>query len=150
MRVYLVIMDETEEARKALRFASRRAASSGGAVHILALVQPETFNAFGGVQATIEQEARDRAEVLASSAAGNLFSESGKMPGISVRVGEGQAVIKEYLEEHPEVAALVLGAAAEGAPGPLIAHFTAHSGSLPCPLYVVPGTMDNSDIDRLA
>ncbi len=150
MRTYLVIMDDTDEARKALRFASRRAMSTGGSVHILALVAKQNFNAFGAVQATIEQEARDRAEVMASSAAGNLFSESGKMPTISVRIGEGQAVIKEYLADHPEVAALVLGAAAEGPPGPLIAHFSSHSGSLPCPLYIVPGNFPNDEIDRLA
>ena len=39
------------------------------------------------------------------------------MPLISVRDGDGKAVISEYLAEHPEVAALVLGAAAEGGPG---------------------------------
>jgi len=150
MRVYLVIMDDTDEARKALRFASRRAMATGGSVHIIALVAKQNFSAFGAVQATIEQEARDRAEVMASSAAGNLFSESGKMPTISVRSGEGQAVIKEYLGEHPEVAALVLGAAADGTPGPLIEHFSSHSGSLPCPLYIVPGNFPNDDIDRLA
>jgi nucleotide-binding universal stress UspA family protein len=150
MRVYLVIMDETEEARKALRFAARRAAATGGAVHILALVQPQSFNAFGGVQATIEQEARDRAEVMATSAAGNLYSESGKMPTIAVRVGEGQAVIKDYLAEHPEVAALVLGSAPEGGPGPLVTHFSAHAGSLPCPLFVIPGSLSPEDIDQLS
>lgn len=149
MRVFLVIMDDTEEAQKALRFASRRAAASGDAVHILALVPPQTFSAFGAVQATIEQEARDRAEALATSAAGNLFSESGRMPLISVRSGEGQAVIRDYLADHPEVSALVLGAAAEGAPGPLVTHFTAHSGTLPCPLYIVPGRFTNEQIDRL-
>ncbi|WP_338446109.1 universal stress protein [Pelagerythrobacter marensis] len=150
MRVYLVIMDETEEARKALRFAARRAQATGGAVHILALVQPQSFNAFGGVQATIEQEARDRAEVMASSAAGNLYSESGRMPTIAVRVGEGQAVIKDYLAEHPEVAALVLGSAAEGGPGPLVTHFSAHAGSLPCPLFVIPGGLSTEAIDALS
>ena len=150
MRVYLVIMDETEEARKALRFAARRAQATGGAVHILALVQPQSFNAFGGVQATIEQEARDRAEVMASSAAGNLYSESGRMPTIAVRVGEGQAVIKEYLAEHPEVAALVLGSAPEGGPGPLVTHFSAHSGSLPCPLFVIPGGLPVEALDPLS
>ena len=150
MRVYLVIMDETEEARKALRFAARRADATGGSVHILALVQPQSFNAFGGVQATIEQEAQDRAEVMASSAAGNLYSESGKMPTIAVRVGEGQAVIKEYLAEHAEVAALVLGSAAEGGPGPLVTHFSAHAGSLPCPLFIIPGGLSTEDIDQLS
>ena len=150
MRVYLVIMDETEEARKALRFAARRAQATGGTVHILALVHPQNFNAFGGVQATIEQEAQDRAEVMASSAAGNLYSESGKMPTIAVRVGEGQAVIKEYLAEHAEVAALVLGAGTEGGPGPLVTHFAAHVGTLPCPLFIVPGALSEDDIDRVS
>ena len=65
MRTYLVVMDETEEAKQALRFASLRAHKTGGSVHILALVPQQTFNAFGGVQATIEQEARERAEVMA-------------------------------------------------------------------------------------
>ncbi len=150
MRVYLVIMDETDEARKALRFASRRAHASGGAVHILALVPPQSFNAFAGVQATIEQEAHDRAEVIASSAAGSLFSESGKMPKIAVKVGDSQTVIKQYLAEHPEIAALVLGASSDGAPNPLVTHFSAHAGSLSCPLYIVPGSFTAEDIDRLA
>ena len=60
-RVYLVIMDETEEARLALRFAARRAARTGGVVHIVAIVPQQTFSAFAAVQATIEAEARDRA-----------------------------------------------------------------------------------------
>lgn len=150
MRIYLVVMDETEEARIALRFASRRAAKTDGGIHILALVQPQDFVAFGGVQATIEEEARDRAEVLATSAAGSLWSESGKMPTIAVRQGEGEKIIREYLAEHPEVAALVLGAAKEGNPGPLVNYFTQISGALPCPLFVVPGSLSDEDIDRLS
>ena len=150
MRVYLVIMDETEEAVRALRFASRRAMKTGGAVHILALVPRENFNAFGAVQATIEQEALDRAEMVASSAAGSIFAESGKMPVISVRTGDAQGVIKDYLAEHPEVAALVLGTAKEGGPGPLVSHFSAHAGALPCPLFLVPGGISDEDLDRLS
>lgn len=150
MRIYLVVMDETEEAKSALRFASLRAMKTGGSVHILALVPQQTFNAFGSVQATIEQEARDRAEMVASSAAGSLFAESGKMPVISVRTGDAQGVIKDYLAEHPEVAALVLGAASEGGPGPLVTHFSSHIGALTCPLFIVPGTLTDEDIDRLS
>ena len=150
MRVYLAIVDETEEAKLALRFAARRASDTGGSVHILALVPRQQFNAFGGIQATIEEEARDRAEVLANGAAGELFAESGKMPQISVRVGEGVAVINEYLEDHPEVAALVLGAAAEGTPGPLVTHFSSCAGQLPCPLFIVPGGLSEEEIDRIS
>lgn len=150
MRVYLVIIDETDEARVALRFAARRAAKTDGAVHILALVPPQSFSAFGAIQATIEAEARDRAEVIATGAAGSILSESGKMPSISVRMGEGNKVVREYLAEHPEVAALVLGAAKEGNPGPLVSHFSSGAGSLPCPVFIVPGSFTDEEIDRLS
>lgn len=150
MRIYLVIIDETEEALVALRFAARRAADTGGAVHILAIVPKEDFNAFGGVQATIQEEARDRAEVLANSAAGTLMSEGGKLPKIAVRIGDDEPVIREYLAENPEVAALVLGAAREGNPGPLVSHFSAAAGTLPCPLFIVPGGLTQEEVDRLS
>ena len=150
MGKYLVIIDETEEARKALRFAMRWAQASSGSVQILAIVQPQNFNAFGGVQATIEQEARDRAEAIATSAAGNVYSESGKMPNIAVKVGEASRIVRDYLTEHPDVLALVLGAASEGPPGPLVSHFSAHTGSLPCPLVILPSSLAVEDVDRIA
>ncbi|MET0179712.1 MAG: universal stress protein [Novosphingobium sp.] len=150
-RVYLVIMDETDESRVALRFAARRAAGTGGLVHIVALVPRQPFVAFGGVQATIEEEARSRAEVLVTSAAGNIVSESGRMPVISVRQGDAVEVVRAYLVEHPEVSALVLGAAAEGSPGPLVTYFAAsHPGKLPCPLMIVPGSIKDDELDRLS
>ncbi len=69
---------------------------------------------------------------------------------IAVRVGAGQDVIREYLEEHPEVAALVLGAADEANPGPLVSPFSAGSGHLQCPLFIVPGSLSDEDVDRLS
>ena len=145
-----MLLDETQEAHSALRFAARRAIDTGGAVHILALVPKQAFSAFGGVQATIEEEAQDRAEILANSAAGELMSESGLMPQITVRVGDAKTVINEYLKEHPEGAALVLGAAAEGNPGPLVSHFSASAGALPCPLFIVPGGLSDEEIDKVS
>ena len=150
MRIYLVVIDETEEAKTALRFASLRAAKTGGSIHIVALVPQQTFNAFGSVQATIEQEARERAEVMANNHAGSMFAESGKMPVIAVRPGSPAEVVRKYIDDHGEIAALVLGTAAEGGPGPLVNHFSAHAGELPCPLYLVPGSLSREDVDRLA
>lgn len=151
MRVYLVIMDETEEALIALRFAAHRAAKTGGAVHLLAIVEPQPFVAFAGVQATIEEEARARAETLVNSAAGNILSDSGLMPHIEVRVGEGVKLVRDYLAENPDIAALVLGAASEGGPGPLVTHFAgAGVGQLPCPLYLIPGSLSDEALDQLS
>ena len=142
MRVFLVVIDDTDEARSALRYAARRAGAVGGGVHVLALVPQQNISAFGGVQATIEQEARDRAEMLAHGAAGSLLAEVGIMPSISVAMGGGQRVIREYLDENKDVAALVLGAAEGNNPGPLVAHFSANAGTLPCPLYIIPEGYD--------
>lgn len=150
MRIYLVVMDETEEAQTALRFASVRARETGGSVHILALVPRQSFSAFGGVQATIEREAQERAEVMANAAAGNIFAESGRMPVIAVRTGNANEIIDTYLAEHDDIAALVLGAAASGNPGPLVTHFAHAAGTLPCPVYIIPGSLTNPQVDAIA
>ncbi len=151
MRVYLVIIDETEEAGLALRFASRRAARTAGAVHLLALVPPQPFIAFGGLQATIEAEAHERAEAMVTSAAGSVMVAGPAVPVISVRGGDAVKAVRDYLGEHPEVAALVLGAAKDGGPGPLVTHFTgAGAAQLPCPVFVIPGSLSEDEIDRLS
>lgn len=150
MRVYLVVIDDTPESGIALRFAARRAVKTGGGVEILALIPPQEFIAFGGVQATIEEEARLHAQGLVAQAAGTLLEESGLRPSITVREGDGPSIIREIIGGNPEIAALVLGAGANGAPGPLVTHFASDPGSLPVPLMLVPGSLDREAIDRLS
>lgn len=151
MRTYLVVIDDTPEAEIALRFAARRATKTGGNVEILSLIEPGEFIAFGGVQATIEAEARQHAEGLVAAAAGALLAESGLRPAITVRSGEGPRIIRELIAANADIAALVLGAAATGGPGPLIAHFTGtDAGALPVPLMIVPGSLTAEQIDRLS
>jgi nucleotide-binding universal stress UspA family protein len=151
MRTYMVVIDETDEAKLALRFASRRAAKTGGNVHILALVEQADFVAWGGVQATMEAEALSRAELLVATAAGALFEDSGIRPNITVKAGDGIEVVRKMLDENPGIAALVLGAAATGAPGPLVTYFAAtHAGSLQCPVIIVPGSLDDAQLDALS
>ena len=151
MRTYLVVIDETIEAGVALRFATRRAAKTGGTVLILAIVEPIEFVAFGGVQATMEDEALQHAEDLVAAAAGSVADETITPPSILVRTGKAIPMIREILAESPNIAALVLGAAALGAPGPLVAHFAGvEAGSLPCPVMIVPGALDNDALDRVS
>ncbi len=150
MRTYLVVIDESPEAEIALRFAARRAVKTGGAVEILALIPRPDFVQWGGVMATIEEEARQRAEALVAGAAGTLLAESGIKPSLTVREGDGPRIVCEMIEANPEIAALVLGAAAGGAPGPLVTHFAADPGALTVPLMLVPGSLDRDAIDRLS
>jgi len=148
MRSYLVIMDESAEAAVALRWAARRAARNGFGVVILALVEPPEFVQWGGVQAAIEEEARLRAEAMVLQASGAIIEEAGVRPSILVREGEAVKVIDRYLKEDAGVAALVLGAAEDGGPGPLVTHFASVAGSLPCPLIVVPNALPDEALDR--
>ena len=151
MRTYLVVIDETAEAEVALRFAARRAAKTGGSVQILALIPPVEFVGLSGVQATKEDEAREHAEQLVQSAAGAIVEETGVQPSILVRTGKAIPLIREALAEDPNIAALVLGAASVGAPGPLVTHFAGvEAGSLPCPVMIVPGGLDNEALDRVS
>lgn len=151
MRTYLVVVDETPEAEVALRFAARRAAKTGGAVRILALIPPSEFVQWGGVQATIEDEARQRAEALVTGAAGTLTTESGIRPSITVKQGDAVTIVRNMLEESRDVAALVLGAAASGPPGALVAHFAgADAGKMPCPIMIIPGSLDSEAVDLLS
>lgn len=150
-RIYLVVVDETAEAEVALRFAARRASKTGGGVHILALVPPTGFVQWGDVQATIEAEARQRAETLVAAAAGTLIEEAGVRPEITVMVGEPVEVVRDMLGQVEGVGALVLGAAAAGAPGPLVSHFAgANAGALPCPIMIIPGSLSAEDLERLS
>ena len=150
MRVYLTVIDDTPEAEAALRFAARRAMKTGGGVEVLALIPPQEFIAFGGVPATLEDEQREHAEALVARAAGTLLEESGLRPTVTVREGDGPKAIREMIAADPQIAALVLGAAATGAPGDLVSHFAAEAGTLSVPLMIVPGGLDREAIDRVS
>jgi nucleotide-binding universal stress UspA family protein len=151
MRIYLVVVDDTPEAGIALRFAARRAVKTGGGVEILTVIPPQEFIAFGGVQATIEEEARRHAEGIVTGAAGTLIQESGLRPSITVREGDGPKIIREIIAANRDIAALVLGAAAIGAPGDLVTHFAGtDAGTLPVPVMIIPGSLDREAIDRLS
>lgn len=151
MRSYLVVMDESQEARAALRYAAKRAARTGGMVEILAVIEPPEFVQWGGVQAAMEEEARLRAEAMVVQASSALAEETGLQPAITVRQGDKVKAVCEILNEREDMAALVLGAAPEGPPGPLVAHFAGTAaGQLPCPLIIVPGTLPEAVLDGLA
>ena len=63
-------------------------------------------------------------------------------------------VVRAYVGTRDDVAALVLGAAPSGKPGPMVADFTGNdAGKLPCPVMIIPGRTDRraagkAELDR--
>jgi nucleotide-binding universal stress UspA family protein len=150
-RTYLVVVDDSDEARVALRFAARRAAKTNGRIEVLGIVEPQDFVQFGGVQAAIEEEQRLRIEGVVSSAIGEILDESGVEATIIIQQGEAVKAVRDYVGEREEVAALVLGAAPSGNPGPLVASFCGNdSGRLPCPVMLIPGSLSDERLEQLS
>jgi nucleotide-binding universal stress UspA family protein len=150
-RTYLVVIDDSPEARVALRFAARRAAKTGGAVEVLAVVEPQDFVQWGGVQAAIEEEQRLRIEASVASSVGEIMDAAGITPEIVVRQGDRVTVVRAYIGTREDIAALVLGAAPSGKPGPLVADFTGNdAGKLPCPVMIIPGSLSDDRLEQLS
>ena len=151
LRTYLVVIDDSPEARVALRFAARRAAKTNGRVEVLAVIEPQDFVQWGGVQAAFEEEQRLRIEGIVSSSVGETLDESGVEASVIVRQGEPVKAVREHIGEREEVAALVLGAAPSGSPGPLVAHFSGKdAGDLPCPVMIIPGSLTDERLEQLS
>ena len=150
-RTYLVVIDDSPEARVALRFAARRAAKTGGSIEVLAVVEPQDFVQWGGVQAAIEEEQRLRIEATVSSSVGEIVDEAGIEPTIIVREGEPVSVVQSLIGERTDIAALVLGASPSGSPGLLVATFTGtDAGKLPCPVMIIPGGLSDERLEQLS
>lgn len=150
-RTYLVVVDDSAEARTALRFAARRAVKTGGRIEVLGIVEPQDFVQFGRVQAAIEEEQRLRIEGVVSSAIGEILDESGVETNIFVRQGEIVRTVRDFIGSRQEVDALVLGAAPGGNPGPLVSNLCGHdAGKLPCPLMIIPGTITDERLEDLS
>jgi len=150
-RIYLVVIDDSPEARVALQFAARRAAKTNGAVEVLAIVEPQDFVQWGGVQAAIEEEQRLRIEASVAAAVGEIMDAAGIQPNIIVRSGEPVQVVRTLIGTRDDIDALVLGAAPSGPPGPLCANLTGNdAGKLPCPVMIIPGSLSDERLEDLS
>jgi len=150
-RTYLVVIDDSAEASVALRFAARRAAKTNGRIEVLGIVEPQDFVQWGGVEKAIEEEQRLRIEGVVSASVGEILDEAGIEAKIVVQHGEPVKTVREYIGEREEVAALVLGAAASGNPGPLVANFCGNdAGRLPCPVMLIPGSLSDERLEQLS
>jgi hypothetical protein len=88
---------------------------------------------------------------VVSAAVGEIFNEAGIKPAIVLKQGDAVKVVRDYLTDRDDIAALVLGAAPSGDPGPLVAHFTGKdSGGLPCPVMIIPGSLTDERLEQLS
>jgi len=152
-RHFLVVVDDTPECRKALRFAARRAHSvDNGGVMLLRVTEPPDFQHWMGVGELMREEARQEAESLMTDLAAQVQRDTGMMPQFIIREGSLREEVARVIAEDESVRILVLGASADSSdPGPLVRAFAGEmSGSLRIPVTIVPGTLTTEQIDQLS
>ncbi len=151
-RVFLVVVDETEEMNVALRFACRRARHSGGRVALLCVIEPAEFQHWMAVEDLMREEARSEGELLLQRLAAQVNELAGAMPVLYVREGKVRDELFKLLEEEPSISILVLGAnTGSRGPGPLVSALTGKMiGKLRVPVTVVPGNLADEEIDSIS
>jgi nucleotide-binding universal stress UspA family protein len=150
-RVFLVVVDETEEMRNALRYACRRAQHTSGRVALLHVVEPAEFQHWLGVGRVMEEEARVDAEQRMQTLAAEVFAQTGRMPVVHIREGKRPEELVALLQEDPSISLLVLATAiGSGNPGPLVTFLLGHLGRrVRIPVTLVPGELSVEEIDAL-
>jgi nucleotide-binding universal stress UspA family protein len=150
-RIFLVVVDATEEMSVALRFAARRAANTGGRVAMLYVMEPADFQHWMAVEEKMRAERREEAEHTLQDLAAKVNDLIGEMPIMYLREGKAADLIADLIEEEPDISILVLGAGTgKKGPGPLVSSLAGKlSGRFPIPITVVPGNLSLDQIDAL-
>lgn len=150
-RVFLVVVDETEEMRNALRYASRRAQHTGGRVALLMVIEPAEFQHWLGVGRVMEEEARLEAEQRLQTLAAEVFAQTGRLPVLHIREGKRAEELVKLLQEDPTISLLVLATATgSNNPGPLVTFLLGHFGRrVRIPVVLVPGELSVDEIEAL-
>jgi hypothetical protein len=150
-RIFLVVVDETEEMRVALRYAALRAFHTGGKVALLAVAEPPGIQQFAAIEERMEEEAREEAERLLAKLSGEVKDIAGSMPILYLRSGRPSEELLALIDEEPSISVVVLGAGTgQEGPGPLITALVSHSGKLRVPVTIVPGGLDDEQIAAVA
>jgi nucleotide-binding universal stress UspA family protein len=149
---FLVVVDDTPECDRALRFAARRSARTGASMIMLGLSEPPDNFEFLGVGDAIRAEAEDEAAERIELAGAKVREAAGIEPERAIRLGDKAEAIMALIEEDQDISFLVLAAAAgKDGPGPLIsAIMGSASATFPVPIVIVPGGLADEEIDALA
>ncbi len=151
-RIFLVVVDETEEMRVALHYAARRARHTGGRVALLYVIEPTDLQQWMAIETLVREEKRQAAEALLSRLSAEVQERAGSMPVMHIREGRRRDELLKLIDEEPGISILVLaaGTGPEG-PGPLVSTLVGKmSGKLRVPITIVPGSLTDAQIEALA
>jgi nucleotide-binding universal stress UspA family protein len=151
-RVFLVVVDETEELQIAVHYAARRAAHTGGRVALLYVIEPSELQHWIAIENLAREERREEAEELMQRLCEEILPIAGSMPIVYIREGPRRDELLALINEDPSISILVLaaGTGPEG-PGPLISYPAGKPAArLRIPITIVPGSLTMEQLDAVS
>ena len=133
-------------------YASRWAVRVGGGVVMLRVIDTGDRNQqWLGVADIMRAEAEEIANAALDRASGRANGIAAITPERVIREGDPGEQILDVIDRDVDIAMLVLAASAgaEG-PGPIITILAKTAGTFPIPITVVPGNLNDSDLDALS
>ena len=100
-RKFLVVVDASPEFDAALRYAARRARSTGGRVALLRVLPTGSDAHWSGVRDEIQRELRADAESLLNRLGDEAAERSGAQPLFLIEEGEPQDAIHKVVRDDP-------------------------------------------------
>jgi nucleotide-binding universal stress UspA family protein len=151
-RKFLVVIDDTPECARALRYAGRRAEHTGGGLILLYVIGTGDFQHWLGVENIMRAEAMEAAETALGRFADMARSWSTIEPELVIREGNRSEEIVKLIESDEDIAILVLAAGTDTeGPGPLVTALAGKaSGTFPVPITIVPGNLDDEAIAAIS
>ena len=149
---FLVVVDESPECDRAVRFAARRSARTGASLLLLAIVDPPDTFEWLGVADALRAEAEEEAGKLIAASVSQARHAAGLEPEHAVRIGDKADAVLAQIDEDEDISFLVLAAASgTDGPGPLVTTMMGlAAGAVPVPIVIVPGHLADAEIDALA
>jgi len=148
---FLVVVDNSPECVKAVRFAARRCARIGAAIVLLGVVTPPADETWLGVGEVMQAEAEAETETLIDAAAAAVRLLAGLEPEKVMRTGTRADEMVKLIEADEDISLLVLAAGtSRDGPGPLVSALGKSAGVFPIPVAIVPGHLEDEEIDALA
>jgi len=149
---FLAVVDDSPECAKAVRFAARRVGRIGAALVLLGVITPPSEENWLGVGEVMVAEAEAEAAKRLDQAAAAVRALAGLEPECVIRTGVKADELLKLIEADEDISILVLAAGTgRDGPGPLISALIGKSyGTFPIPVAIVPGHLEDAEIDALA
>jgi nucleotide-binding universal stress UspA family protein len=151
-RVFLVVVDESEELQIAVHYAARRAAHTGGRVALLYVIEPSELQQWRAIEDLAREERREEAEQLMQRLCEEILPIAGSIPIVFIREGSRRDELLALIDEEPNISILVLaaGTGPEG-PGPLISYLAGKPAArLRIPITIVPGGLTIGELEAVS